>query len=108
MPPAQIHLLEKLFTWPTSDSLEDKWRRRNEGVEAVKQYCDFLEGGSLVGRPKQKAPGDEISSEGVETKPERKDLSSASSWRQKLQTAEESIKSAPKPKICFQFRKEIY
>lgn len=29
MPPEQIHLLEKLFTWPTSRSLEAEWHRRN-------------------------------------------------------------------------------
>ncbi|TPX21021.1 hypothetical protein DIZ76_016921 [Coccidioides immitis] len=47
MPPAQISLLKKLLTWPKSDSLEDEWRRHNEAVEAVRQYCDFLKGGPL-------------------------------------------------------------
>ncbi|EEH19028.2 hypothetical protein PABG_01347 [Paracoccidioides brasiliensis Pb03] len=37
LPPAQIHLLVKLLIWPTSDALEDEWRRRNEGVEAVRR-----------------------------------------------------------------------
>ncbi|EDN02645.1 predicted protein [Histoplasma mississippiense (nom. inval.)] len=58
MPLAQIHLLEKLLTWPTSDSLDDEWRRRNEAVEAVRQYCGFLEGGPLRGRPKRAIPSD--------------------------------------------------
>ncbi|EGC44976.1 predicted protein [Histoplasma capsulatum var. duboisii H88] len=37
LPPARIHLLVKLLIWPTLDTLEDKWRRRNEGVEAVRR-----------------------------------------------------------------------
>jgi hypothetical protein len=70
MPPAQIHLLAKLLTWPTSDSLEDEWRRRNEGVEAVRQYCDFLEGGPLRGRPKRTLPRDDAFRE--DNPPEKK------------------------------------
>ncbi|KGM92135.1 uncharacterized protein PADG_11671 [Paracoccidioides brasiliensis Pb18] len=39
------NLLEGLLTWPASDPLEDERRRRNVGVEAVRQCCDFPEGG---------------------------------------------------------------
>ena len=58
MPPEQICLLEKLFTWPTSHSLEDEWRRRNAATKAVTDYCPVLEGGPLRGRPKRIAPSD--------------------------------------------------
>jgi hypothetical protein len=50
MLPQQIFLLEKLTTWPTTRSLEAEWTRRNEAVEAVRMYCDVLEGGPRRGR----------------------------------------------------------
>ena len=34
MPPEQILLVETFFTWPTTDSLEDEWVRRNRAVAA--------------------------------------------------------------------------
>ncbi|KAK9550408.1 hypothetical protein V6Z79_008273 [Aspergillus fumigatus] len=58
MPPAQIRLVEKLLVVPTSWSLEAEWQRRHEAVEAIKEYCDFLEGGPLRGRPKRSVPRD--------------------------------------------------
>jgi hypothetical protein len=50
MLPEQIFLLEKLTTWPTTLSLEAEWTRRNEAVEALRMYCDVLEGGPRRGR----------------------------------------------------------
>jgi Protein of unknown function (DUF3435) len=38
MLPQQIHLLEKLMTWPMSLSLEDELRRRSEAIDAVRAY----------------------------------------------------------------------
>lgn len=38
MLPEQIYLLEKLFTWPTSHSLETEWQRRNDDVASISQY----------------------------------------------------------------------
>ncbi|OJD21465.1 hypothetical protein ACJ73_07195 [Blastomyces percursus] len=46
MLPAQIHLLSKLLTWPTSRSVEEELRRRDAGVEAVR--CTVASSG--VGR----------------------------------------------------------
>lgn len=34
MPPEQILLVETFFTWPTTDSLEDKWEQHNKAVAA--------------------------------------------------------------------------
>jgi len=39
------------LTWPTSDSLEDEWKRRGKAIEAGIRYCGFLEGSPLRGRP---------------------------------------------------------
>jgi Protein of unknown function (DUF3435) len=50
MLPEQIHLLDKLMTWPTSLSLEAEWRRRSEAINAVTVYCHVEEGGSRRGR----------------------------------------------------------
>lgn len=57
MPPEQILLVETFFTWPTPDSLEDEWVRRNRAVAAGIQYCGFQEGGPLRGRPKRTTLG---------------------------------------------------
>lgn len=53
MPPELVVLNEKLMTWPTSHSIEAEWRRQNEPVEAVRVYCDVLEGGPPRGRRPQ-------------------------------------------------------
>ncbi|KAJ6008513.1 hypothetical protein N7540_012489 [Penicillium herquei] len=58
MPPEQILLVEAFFTWPTTDSLEDEWTRRNKAVAAGIQYCGFQEGGPLRGRRKRSAQSD--------------------------------------------------
>jgi hypothetical protein len=44
--------VEKPFIWPTSDLLKYKWIQHNKGVEAVRQYYGFLEGGPLQGQLK--------------------------------------------------------
>jgi len=46
-------LLQRLLLYPTSNSVEDEWKRRDDPVDAVVQYCDVLEGGPLHGQPKQ-------------------------------------------------------
>ncbi|KAF9882707.1 hypothetical protein FE257_005502 [Aspergillus nanangensis] len=58
MAPAQIYLLEKLFTRPTVYSLEAEYQRRNDAVVAISPYCPVLEGGPLRGRRKRVTPVD--------------------------------------------------
>lgn len=70
MPSEQILLVETFFTWPTTDSLEDEWTRRNKAVAAGIQYCSFQEGGPLRGRRKRSAPSD--SDDAVPSPPARK------------------------------------
>ncbi|KAI1939195.1 hypothetical protein LOZ57_006155 [Ophidiomyces ophidiicola] len=105
-PPAQMHLLECLMSLPKSESLDDEWQRRNKAVEAVRQYCDFREGGPLRGRLSQKAPSDNACSPDVGTKAEQGTASAAPPWEQKYQELEEHIRSALKPEACFQCRKK--
>ncbi|KAH1694371.1 hypothetical protein KXX12_007782 [Aspergillus fumigatus] len=85
MPPAQIRLVEKLLVVPTSWSLEAEWQRRHEAVEAIKEYCDFLEGGPLRGRPKRSVPRDG-------------EITRASNQNE----TKEHIQTAQKPLACFQ------
>jgi hypothetical protein len=57
MLPDQADLIAKLTTWPTSRSIEDEWHRRCEAIDAVRVYCDVLEGGPRRGRrPKPSEP----------------------------------------------------
>ena len=58
MLPEQIHLLEKLTTWPTSLQIEDEWHRRSEAIKAVTVYCRVEEGGSQRGRKPQRLEQD--------------------------------------------------
>ncbi|KAK6810763.1 hypothetical protein RU639_013526 [Aspergillus parasiticus] len=53
MHPLPLLLLQRLLSYPTSNSVEDEWKRRDDAVDAVVQYCGVLEGGPLRGRPKQ-------------------------------------------------------
>lgn len=53
MHPLQLLLLQRLLSYPSSNSVEDEWKRRDDAVDAVVQYCGCLEGGPLRGRPKQ-------------------------------------------------------
>ncbi|PGH15999.1 hypothetical protein AJ80_05342 [Polytolypa hystricis UAMH7299] len=94
MPPAQIHLLDKLLALPKSDSLEDEWRRRNEAVEAVRQYCGFLEGGPLRGRPKRSRSPDEAFPDDASPEKIRQE--------EERQPIDERAQPKPKPLDCFQ------
>jgi hypothetical protein len=102
MLPEQVHLLEKLMTWPTSDSIEAEWRRRNEAVEAVRVYCDVLEGGPRRGRrPTAVARVEEVTvMEDVPTE----SVGPLSERAQAFQIAEHHIKKAPQKELlrCFQ------
>jgi hypothetical protein len=105
MPPEHISLVEKLFTWPTSDSLEDEWKRRNEAVEAVRLYCGFPEGGPLWGRPKRAVPLDDDEDQDMcppTAKKREGEQPTLSTWDAKLSATKEHIEKAPKPKTCFQ------
>lgn len=107
MPPERIHLIEKLFSWPTSPSLEGEWARRNAATMAVSQYCPVREGGPLRGRPKRKAPSDAFDDEqrpsGKRNSDECCQPSKRPSARELLfQEAEEHIRTAKKPRRCFQ------
>lgn len=101
--------MQKLLTYQTSDSLEDEWKRRDEGVEAVTQYCDVLEGGPLRGRPKRTASKSVSSNGGVrqdapakEDKVRRDEEPCVSARDELLRATEEHIKTALKPQACFQ------
>ena len=92
------------FTWPTTDSLEDEWERRNKAVAAGIQYCGFQEGGPLRGRPKRSAPSDDedqVPSRNTRkrTTPEKQPTAS---WGKEHDSTREHILSAEKPLTCFQ------
>lgn len=106
MLPDQIYLLEKLLTWPTSRSLEAEWQRRNVAVMAITKYCSVREGGPLRGRSKRKAPSEGFDDEQPAMRKHnvgghcRLDLSPPP--KNILQKAEEHIRTAERPKKCFQ------
>ncbi|THC87454.1 hypothetical protein EYZ11_013100 [Aspergillus tanneri] len=99
MPPSQILVLETFFTWPTSDSLEDEWIRRNKAVAAAIQYCGFPEGGPLRGRPKRAALFDD--SDQTAGPPARsqetEEQPTILAWKKEFSALEEHIKNKPKP-----------
>uniref|UniRef100_A0A093UP37 Uncharacterized protein n=1 Tax=Talaromyces marneffei PM1 TaxID=1077442 RepID=A0A093UP37_TALMA len=100
MPPELVTLNEKLMTWPTSDSIEAEWRRRNEAVEAVRIYCDVLEGGPPRGRRPQAVNYVE---EDVVMEDAPVTSATALSERDRFfQAAEEHIRMASEPLCCFQ------
>ncbi|PKX99523.1 uncharacterized protein P174DRAFT_509439 [Aspergillus novofumigatus IBT 16806] len=96
MPPEHILLVESFFTWPTSDSLEDEWARRNKAMMV----------GPLRGRLKHPASEDE---ELIVDPPSKKQkgpkLPTISAWEKKLDTIKEKV-AAVKPSACFQCLKE--
>ncbi|KAI2834294.1 hypothetical protein CBS11350_10827 [Aspergillus niger] len=106
--PQQIHLLSKLMTWPTSLSVEIEWQRRNEATEAVRLYCDVLEGGPRRGRrPKRIVPIQDTRTPSPPREvmaPAEPPLLSPSPSRHEiaLQEAGEDIRTAAKPRACFQ------
>ncbi|KAL4810583.1 hypothetical protein BDV18DRAFT_127695 [Aspergillus unguis] len=107
--PQQIYLLGKLMTWPTSMSVEAEWQRRNEATEAVRLYCDVLEGGPRRGRrPKQTVP---VKEPPTHNPPKEEVMAPAqilpfapsrSPHEIALQEAGEDIRIAGKPRACFQ------
>ncbi|KAJ5651633.1 uncharacterized protein N7484_005356 [Penicillium longicatenatum] len=106
MLPEQINLLEKLFTWPTSHSLDAEWQRRNAAVVAISQYCGHLEGGPLRGRRKRTAPSDDTDEEqrtmklqSLKTVPLSPEVSQEELL---LEKAGKYIRKAKKPRRCFQ------
>jgi hypothetical protein len=106
MQPEQILLVETFFTWPTSDSLEEEWMRRNKAVAAGVQYCGFREGGPLRGRPKRPASDNEESIEDPPAKKQKRpERPTVSAWEEKLRGVQKSV-AADKPSACFQCLKE--
>jgi hypothetical protein len=106
MPLEHILLVESFLIWPTSDSLEDEWARRNKAVMAGVQYCGFQEGGPLRGRLKRPASEDE---ELIVDPPSKKQKGpkqpTVSAWERKLDTIKEKV-AVVKPSACFQCLKE--
>ncbi|CAG8901459.1 unnamed protein product [Penicillium egyptiacum] len=106
MLPERVNLLEKLLTWPTSDSLESEWRRRNAAVAAISQYCYHLEGGPLRGRRKRPAPSDEPDKEQTTMEARATKTTSVSPEISQeellLEKAGKYIRKAKKPRRCFQ------
>ncbi|OJD22678.1 hypothetical protein ACJ73_05976, partial [Blastomyces percursus] len=107
MLPAQIHLLSKLLTWPTSRSVEEELRRRDAGVEAVRMYCGVLEGGPRRGRrPKAPPPSPPLPPTqalgDTDDRSKTHDEVSPEGWDDALRAAEEHIRNAKKPRGCFE------
>lgn len=106
MPPEQIYLIEKLLTWPVSQSLEAEWERRNAAVAAVSQYCSVQEGGPLRGRRKRLSPDDGFSETqaSIAIHPPKVNCESRGLSQRDvvLQQAEDHIKASDKPLRCFQ------
>ncbi|EEH20209.2 hypothetical protein PABG_02468 [Paracoccidioides brasiliensis Pb03] len=101
MPPQMVHLLAMLHALPTSDSLEDEWRRRNKAVEAVRRYCSFLEGGPLRGRPKRTTRPEDPPREDFPPQKKAKADDTPSSEK-KRRTVEDHVTSTPDRLVCFQ------
>ncbi|KAK9311428.1 hypothetical protein V1524DRAFT_41933 [Lipomyces starkeyi] len=92
--------MEKLMTWPTSDSIEAEWRRRNEAVEAVRVYCDVLEGGPRRGRrPKATVL---VVEDTVMADVSTESAALLSARDESFRVSEEHIRTAAKPLRCFQ------
>lgn len=103
MPPEQIALVETFFTWPTSDSLEEEWARRNKAVTAAIQYCGFWEGGPLRGRRKRSMPLDNEARISSAQPPKRMcaERPTISAWEKEFGMVKKHIE-AEKPRACFQ------
>ncbi|OQE69071.1 hypothetical protein PENNAL_c0141G07359 [Penicillium nalgiovense] len=103
MPSEQILLVETFFTWPTTDSLEDEWTRRNKAVAAGIQYCGFQEGGPLRGRRKRSAPSD--NDDAVPSPPARKVKTGTpptTSWEKGRTSGGKHMPNAEQTFACFQ------
>jgi hypothetical protein len=97
----QILLLEKLTTWPTTLSVEAEWTRRNEAVEAVRMYCDVLEGGPRRGRRYKKQAIPTRNNTSMPNDPPRA-VTRAPSPEERTSSAEAIMREDTKPFECFQ------
>ncbi|OQD84469.1 hypothetical protein PENSOL_c122G04446 [Penicillium solitum] len=110
MHPLQLYLVQSLFSYPASNSLEDEWNRRDTGTVAVVQYCDVLEGGLLRGRPKKKAPESASPTgpiaQSKDLQQTRSDIDSckvpAPVRGKPLRATREYLETAKQPEACFQ------
>ncbi|KAJ5346768.1 uncharacterized protein N7506_000021 [Penicillium brevicompactum] len=110
MHPLQLHLVQSLFSYPASNSLEDEWNRRDTGTASVVQYCDVLEGGPLRGRPKKKAPKSASPTgpiaQSKDFQQTRSDIDSckvpAPVRGKPLHATREYLETAKQPEACFQ------
>lgn len=103
MHPLQLLLLQRLLSFLTSNSVEDEWKRRDDAVDAVVQYCGVLEGGPLRGRPKQ------TGSKSMSLTPSNDDLGGSPNTETYLSPRDELFRTtnkhlieASKPRVCFQ------
>lgn len=109
--PLQLLLLQRLLSYPTSNSVEDEWKRRDDAVDAVVQYCDVLEGGPLRGRLKQ------IRTASIPSTDPEPDLNGSSNVRdcpdknteitlcprdELFRTTQKHLTDVLKPRACFQ------
>ena len=110
MPPAHVLLVEALFTWPTSDSLEQEWARRNKAVAAGSQYCGFPEGGPLRGRRKKRSTPSDEDEERIASHPcckqKSEEMPTISVWEEEPVKLENNVESAARPVVCFQCKKD--
>ena len=111
MHPLQLVLLQRLLSYPTSNSVEDEWKRRDDAVDAVTQYCDVLEGGPLRGRPKQIGSKSTLStdpdtglddSSNFRVSPDKRTETTLSPRDKRFRETAEHLQNAAKPQACFQ------
>ncbi|KAJ5249289.1 hypothetical protein N7468_000740 [Penicillium chermesinum] len=110
MHPLQLHLVQSLLSYPVSNSVEDEWRRRDAGTEAVAQYCDVHEGGPPRGRPRKKASESALLAESVTppqaVQPTQTDpdpgVGSDSEPPRPTRATREYLAKAKRPAACFQ------
>ncbi|PYH95099.1 C2H2 finger domain protein [Aspergillus ellipticus CBS 707.79] len=109
MPPQQIGLVKTFFTWPTTDSLEDEWTRRNKAIAAGVEYCGFAEGGPLKGRRlKCSTPSNDENQNTTPPARKRKldEQSTVILWEKESAALQEDIIHNPRPVVCFQCHKK--
>ena len=104
-------LLQRLLLYPTSNSVEEEWKRCDDAVDAVVQYCDVLECGPLCDWPKQ------IKTTSIPSTDPEPDLDGSSKVRDCLDknmettlcphdelfcTTQKHLTDVLKPRVCFQ------
>lgn len=106
--PLQLLLMQRLLSYLTSDSVEDEWKRRDDAVEAVVQYCDVLEGGLLRGRPKQSIPKSAVVDDPIQQTQnlshmeDRTDNVPITARDKLFLERRKHLSKHPKPRACFQ------